>query len=126
MRLRNRRGIHYAHHEGQRVTDQHADQNRDNCQEAAEQHGAEHGHAERHQGNNNGFGIRRLAIRRQQACHVGRYARQLKTDDGNDCAHRRRREHHVQPAGTRFLHNERDQAEQYAAHNKAAQRHFIT
>ncbi len=65
---------------------------------------------------------------RQQAAagHIRRDARQLKTDDGNDGAHRRRGEHHVQPAGTGFLHNEGHHAEQDATHDKAAQRDFIT
>ena len=37
VRLGNRGGIHNAHHEGERVTRQHADQDRDNRHKAAEE-----------------------------------------------------------------------------------------
>ena len=58
VRLGNRGGIHNAHHEGERVTRQHADQDRDNRHKAAEEDGTEYRHAQRHQRNNNGFRIR--------------------------------------------------------------------
>ncbi|MNP58468.1 hypothetical protein D3C76_1533850 [compost metagenome] len=70
--LRDRGSIDNAHREGERIARQHANQDRDNRHKATEQHGAKDRHAQRYQRDDNGFGIRRLTVGRQQACHVRR------------------------------------------------------
>ena len=125
VRFGDRGGIDHAHHKRQRIAHQNANQDRDNRQEAAEQDRTKHRHRQGHHRDNNGFTVRRLAVGRQQPGHVGRHARQLQTDNRHDGPHRRRGEHHIQPAGTGFFDNKGDEAEQHAAHNETAQRHFI-
>ena len=125
VRLGDRRSVDNAHHERERVADQHADQNRDNGHKTAKQHRTEDRHRQRHHRNNDGFAVRRLSVSRQQASHIGSDARQFEADNRDNGPHSRRREHHVQPAGAGFFDNKGDDAEQSAAHNEATQRHLI-
>ena len=53
--LRNRRSVHNAHHEGERITGQHPDQNRDNRHKTAEQYGTKDRYRQRYHRNDDGF-----------------------------------------------------------------------
>ncbi|MNS97312.1 hypothetical protein D3C72_1316380 [compost metagenome] len=126
VRLADRGQIHHAHKERQRIPYQHTDQDRDNRQKTAEQHGTQDGHTQRHQRDSDGSGVCADAVSRQQARHVRRHTGQFQADDRHNRPHRRRRENDVQPAGTGFFNQQRDQAKQHPAHDKTTQRHFIT
>ena len=125
VRLGDRGGIDHAHHKRQRIAHQHTNQDWNNRQEAAEQHRTKYRHRQRYHRNNNGFAVGGLTVGWQQPGHISRHTRQFEADNRHDGAHRRRREHHIQPAGTGFFDNKGDEAEQHAAHNKTTQRHFV-
>ena len=116
------RGCDHAGNDRADIAADDCDQDRDDGQELAEQHAAQHRHAERHAEGDDRRGGHIVA--HDLTGGRGR-ARQLQTDQRHDRAHRRRRQHDVDPFGAAFVDDRRQHTAERADHHKAAERVFI-